>query len=80
MSRKTTISANGGEQADVRHLEDTESGPRLKVSYDVREWICVVDQQTGEVSIEIGRRNGSPADLETPDWLTDNLSHLASPA
>ncbi|RJX43091.1 hypothetical protein DM826_07235 [Halonotius aquaticus] len=80
MPPQTSIPTYGGDRADVRHLERTESGPRVKVSHDDREWICVVDVKSGEVNVEIGRQDGSPADLETPDWLTDNLSHLATPA
>ena len=80
MSRQTSIPTYDGERADVRHLEQTESGPRLKISHDDREWVCVVDARSGDVTIEIGRREGSPVDLETPDWLTDDLSRLATPA
>ena len=80
MPPQTSIPTYGGDRADVRHLERTETGPRVKVSHDDREWICVVDAKSGEVNIEIGRRDGAPANLETPDWLTDNLSHLATPA
>lgn len=80
MPQQTSIPTYGGDRADVRHLERTESGPRVKVSHDDREWICVVDVGSGEVTVEIGRRDGSPADLETPEWLTDSLSRLATPA
>jgi len=80
MSRQTSIPTYDGERADVRHLEQTESGPRLKISHDDREWVCVVDAHSGDVNIEIGRRDGSPEDLETPGWLEDNLSRLATPA
>jgi len=82
MPPQTSIPTYGGDRADVRHLEQTDSGQRVKVSHDDRDWICVVDTHThsGDVSIEFGRRDGSPEDLETPGWLTDNLSRLASPA
>jgi|AntDeeMetagen134_2_1112570.scaffolds.fasta_scaffold20382_1 hypothetical protein len=79
MSKKTSIPTYNGERADVRHLKNTENGPRVKVSHpDGREWVCVVAIPDGEISIEVTRRDGTPADIDIPTWLTDNLGHLAA--
>lgn len=79
MSRQTKIRTYDGERADVRHLENTEDGPRVKVSHpDGREWVCIVEIPDGEISIEVTRRDGTPADISVPEWLTDNLGHLAA--
>jgi len=78
-STKTEIRTYDGEEVDVRYLETTDDGARLKVSHpDDRTWIVVLDR-SGEVAVEVTRRGGDPADLAVPEWLTDNLSRLASP-
>jgi len=80
-TKKTSITTYGGEQAEVRHLENTEDGARLKVTHpDGRAWICAVEFPSGDVDIEVTRHDGAPADLEVPEWLEDNLAHLAAPA
>lgn len=78
---QTTIPTYDGKRADVRHLEQANDGPRVKVSHpDGREWICVIDAAAADVNVEVSRRDGDPADLDTPAWLTENLEHLAAPA
>jgi len=81
VGRKTSITTYDGAQADVQHLENIDSGRRLKVSHpDGRAWIVTVAVPEGDVDVEVSRRDGEPADLETPAWLTDQLSRLAAPA
>jgi hypothetical protein len=52
MSSQASTPTYDGDRADVRHLERTESGPRIKVSHNDPEWICVVDVKSGEVNVE----------------------------
>jgi len=81
MSRKTSITTYDGAQATVRHLENTDEGRRLKVTHpDDREWIVALTLPEGEVAVEVSRRDGTPVDLDVPEWLTDGLSQLAAPA
>jgi len=79
MSPKTSITAYDGELVDVRHLENTDDGRRLKVTHpDGRAWIVTLELPSGDVDVEVSRRDGEPADLETPEWLVDELSRLAA--
>ncbi|MFC6973670.1 hypothetical protein ACFQL1_01660 [Halomicroarcula sp. GCM10025709] len=80
MSQKTTITAHDGTAVDVRVIETTDDGQRVRVSHpDDREWIVLVEPD-GDVSVEASYRDGELADLETPAWLADELALLARPA
>ena len=80
MSQTAEIRTYDGTTVDVRRLDRTGSGTRLTASHpDGRAWVVVVGRD-GEVAVEVSRRDGEPADLETPAWLTDQLSRLAMPA
>jgi len=69
-----------GEEVEVRRQGRTEDGHRLKVTYpDGRRWICEV-ALPGEVDVESTHRDGELADVDTPAWLTDELSMVAQPA
>lgn len=80
-SRQTQIATYDGAQATVRHLDNTADGRRLKVKHpDGREWIVGLALPEGDVDVEVTRRDGEPSDLNTPEWLVDQLGQLAAPA
>jgi len=80
-SKQTTIRTYDGVDARVRHLENVKEGRRLKVSHpDGRQWVVTLALPSGEVTVEVTRRDGEAADLETPGWLRDRLARLAQPA
>ncbi|WP_123533642.1 hypothetical protein [Halosimplex salinum] len=77
--KETKIRDYDGEVVDVRHLDNIEDGARMEVEHpDGREWVVLLDV-SGEVDVEMGRRDGEPADLDVPEWLSDNLSRMARP-
>ena len=69
-----------GEEVEVRRLGRSDDGHRLKVTHpDGRRWITQVGLD-GAVDVESTYRDGELADVETPDWLADELSMIAQPA
>lgn len=80
MPQKMSIRDYAGNEVEVRQLGRSEDGHRLKVTHpDGRRWICQVSL-SGEMDVESTYLDGELADIETPDWLEDELSLIAQPA
>lgn len=73
-SKQTSITVDGS-SVKVRALD----GQRVKVAHeDGRTWIVAVTPT--EMSLELTRLGGQPADIDAPDWLFPMLADLAQEA
>jgi len=78
--KETKVLDYDGTEVDVRVLDTGGENVRMEIEHpDGREWVVTVDDD-GEVELEVSRRDGTPADLEIPEWLEDRMSRLARSA